>query len=60
MGHVMNRCFPSVAEKPFFFFPDSIHQVVLMALYNLLVIKKEAQVVCSLLDSGRGQASILH
>lgn len=56
----MNRCFPSVAEKPFFFFPDSIHQVVLMALYNLLVIKKEAQVVCSLLDSGRGQASILH
>lgn len=59
MGHVMNRCFPSVAEKPFFF-PDSIHQVVLMALYNLLVTKKEAQVVCSLLDSGRGQASILH
>lgn len=55
----MNRCFPSVAEKPFFF-PDSIHQVVLMALYNLLVTKKEAQVVCSLLDSGRGQASILH
>lgn len=56
----MDWCFLSEAEKPYFF-SDSIHQVILMHLYNLLVTKrkKEAQVVGSLLDSGRGQASVL-
>jgi len=53
---------PLRQKSLFFFFPDSIHQVVLKVLYNLLVTKrkKEAQVVYSLWDSGRGQASILH